>query len=133
MPKKARKKPVAQRNVQPSTVPESEIQRIIEAATLDAYGFNEELWGWHTILHDEMEFPCPVHVLGQPYEVEEPEVKYDRVKFTVYLGGNKNWVDASDVSVDDTKSRNNVLLAAYRKWLESGPGTEGRSKHNSFI
>ncbi len=124
MPKKAIKKPVIQRNSRTREVNESEIQRIIESATIDAYGFDEELWGWLTLLHDEMEFPCPVHVLGQPFEVEEPDIKYGRIKFSVYLGGKANWVDATDVIVDEVESRNSVLLAAYRKWLGSGADTE---------
>lgn len=133
MPKNTRKKPVAKRNLQFPADSDSDLQRIIEDATLDAYGFEAELWGWQTILQDEMEFPCPVHVLDQSFEVEEPEVKYRRVKFTAYLGGNKYLVDATDVSVDDIRSRNNVLLAAYRKWLEYGAGIEGRAGRNSFF
>jgi hypothetical protein len=64
MAKKAKKKPGVQRNTRKPAVPEGEIQRIIETATIDAYGFDEELWGWLALLQDEMEFPCPVHVLG---------------------------------------------------------------------
>jgi hypothetical protein len=124
MAKKAKKKPGVQRNTRKPAVPEGEIQRIIETATIDAYGFDEELWGWLALLQDEMEFPCPVHVLGQPFEVEEPDIKYGRIKFSVYLGGKANWVDATDVMVDDVESRNSVLLAAYRKWLGSGADTE---------
>ncbi len=124
MAKKAKNKPVVQRNTRKPAVPEGEIQRIIETATIDAYGFDEELWGWLALLQDEMEFPCPVHVLGQPFEVEEPDIKYGRIKFSVYLGGNANWVDATDVIIDDVESRNSVLLTAYRKWLGSGGDAE---------
>ncbi len=72
-----------------------------------------------------MEFRCLVHVLGQPFEVEEPDIKYGRIKFSVYLGGKANWVDATDVIVDDVESRNSVLLAAYRKWLGSSDDAKG--------
>ncbi|HMF31586.1 MAG TPA: calcium-binding protein [Candidatus Lokiarchaeia archaeon] len=102
----------------------SQIEAIIEDATCDAYGFDEQLWGWLAYLEDELTFPFQVRVLGQLLRASKIDEQFGHLKLAVDAGGEDYWVDATDVIVVDPASRNFPILVAFRHWL-SPDGYEG--------
>ena len=48
---------------------EARLRELIEEATTDCYDEYEEFWGMYNTLADELPFPFPAAVLGDPVEV----------------------------------------------------------------
>jgi len=101
---------------------DEEIAEIIEEATVDSYGRDEEINSWAAYLEDELAFPFLVKILGKTVQVIKIEEKYNSLKLVVISEGKKYQVDVNDVEVVKSETlhiRNELLLNAYRKWCNN--------------
>ena len=97
------------------------IDEIIEDAIVDAYDFNEQLWGFYTVLDEELSFPVKIQVLGQDFKAVGIEYKCERLKWIVIGSNGKNYlIDITDTIIVDKNSYNRKIVQAYRKWLVCG-------------
>ncbi|MFU8858017.1 MAG: hypothetical protein ACNA8S_13565 [Deferrisomatales bacterium] len=99
---------------------DKELDDLIEAITVDAYGDDEQLWAFRQVLEDEVALPADAFVVGEPVSVIE--IDYDgnvRRGLTARCrreDGAEHVVAASDV-VFPERSSGARYGAAYRKWL----------------
>lgn len=98
---------------------DEELAVIIEEATVDSYGLDEQISSWAAYLEDELEFPFLVKVMGKTVQAIKIEEEYDCLKLVVLFDDKKYRVDITDVELGQSgifHARNELLLTAYRKW-----------------
>lgn len=103
-----------------------EIDAITDEATIDAYGFEEELGSWAVYLGDELDFPFPVKVIGKTVQAIGIEERDELVKLKVKSGNKEYWInllDAEIVASLGEKNRNGLLIYAFRKWYSPDGST----------
>ena len=97
---------------------DSDLDRLIDEITVDAYDQDEQLMGFEDALDEGADFPCLGTVVGEEVEVLSVSVKNNRRELiaTCKRGGNEYDVALLDANVrgDAATSR---LIAAYRRWL----------------
>jgi len=97
---------------------DSDLDRLIEEITVDAYDEDEQLMGFENAFDEGANFPCPGTVMGEEVEVLSVSVKNHRRELvaTCKRGGRQHDVALLDTDVhgDSATSR---LIAAYRRWL----------------
>jgi hypothetical protein len=97
---------------------DSDLDRLIEEITVDAYDQDEQLMGFENSFDEGADFPCPGTVVGEEVEVLSVSVKNHRRELiaTCKRGGRKYDVALLDTDVhgDSATSR---LIAAYKRWL----------------
>ena len=97
---------------------DSDLDRLIEEITVDAYDEDEQLMGFENAFDEGADFPCPGTVMGEEVEVLSVSVKNHRRELiaTCKRGGRQYDVALLDTDVhgDSATSR---LIAAYRRWL----------------
>jgi hypothetical protein len=96
---------------------DSDLDRLIEEITVDAYNEDEQLMGFENAFDEEADFPCPGTVVGEEVEVLSVSVKNGRRELiaTCARGTKKYDLALLDIAVrgDPATSR---LIAAYRRW-----------------
>jgi hypothetical protein len=97
---------------------DSDLDRLIDEITVDAYEQDEQLMGFENAFDEEASFPCSGTVVGEEVEVLSVSVKNHRRELiaTCQRGGKQFDVALLDTNVqgDSGTSR---LIAAYRRWL----------------
>jgi hypothetical protein len=102
---------------------QEELDEIVEEATIDTYGIDEERGSWVAYLEDELAFPFPVRVIGYLAQANGVDERGGMVKLRVMSEGAEYWVNLTDCELVDAggeKNRNDLLLAAYRNWFSPG-------------
>jgi tetratricopeptide (TPR) repeat protein len=100
------------------------LDEMIEEITVDAYGYDEQLWAFRQSFEDNVELPADGFVIGEPVSVIE--VDYDgneRRGLTARCrreDGSEHVVAVSEVVFPQT-STGARHIAAYRKWLNLDP------------
>ena len=89
---------------------------MVEDATVDAYGEDEQLESWVAYLDDELQFPFEVNVVGQVGQATKVDLISGRVKLAMHMGNNEYWVDIPEVESVDASSHNSLLLAIFCAW-----------------
>ena len=102
----------------PARKADSDLDRLIDEITVDAYDEDEQLMGFVNAFDEGADFPCPGVVVGEEVEVLSVSVKNHRRELiaTCKRGGRHY-----DVALLDTDVRGNSatsrLIAAYKRWL----------------
>jgi hypothetical protein len=102
----------------------AELDELIKAITVDAYGNDEKLWTFRQAFEDNVTLPADGFVIGEPISVVE--IDYDgneRRGLTATCrreDGSEHVVAASDV-VFPERSSGARHVAAYRRWLGVEP------------
>jgi hypothetical protein len=97
---------------------DSDLDRLIEEITVDAYDEDEQLMGFENAFDEGADFPCPGTVVGEEVEVLSVSVKNNRRELIATCRRGARQYDVAlldtDVHGDSATSR---LIAAYRRWL----------------
>ena len=96
-----------------------ELDEIIETATVDAYGYDEELESWNAYLGEELAFPLPVVVMGVPADAQAIDIRDGVAKFRVISKNKEYWIsviDAELVNDQGEHDHDDLLLHAFRAW-----------------
>lgn len=102
----------------------TDLDKLINEITVDAYGDDEELWAFRQVFEDDVTLPADGFVIGEPVSVAE--IDYggnERRGLTAKCrrqDASEYEVAASDV-VFPKGSNGSLLLAAYRRWLGLEP------------
>nr|MDO8087071.1 calcium-binding protein [Candidatus Sigynarchaeum springense]MDO8118596.1 calcium-binding protein [Candidatus Sigynarchaeota archaeon] len=108
------------REEKPPAYSPRELDAIVEEATIDSYGFDEELGSWAVYLEDELVFPFPVRVIGKAVQAIGVEERDGVVKLKVKSSDKQYWIDLLDVEIvkrAGETNRNELLILAYRRWF----------------
>jgi hypothetical protein len=98
----------------------AELDTIIEEATLDSYGLDEELCSWAMYLEDELVFPFPVKIIGKTVQVVGIEDGDGTLKFKIENESKIYKINVSDAEIlvnPGEKNRNDLLIQAFRHWV----------------
>jgi hypothetical protein len=102
----------------PARKSDSDLDRLIDEITVDAYDQDEQLMGFENAFDEGADFPCPGTVVGEEVEVLSVSVKNNRRELiaTCKRAGKEYDVALLDADVhgDSATAR---LIAAYRRWL----------------
>lgn len=107
------------------------VDRLIEEITVDAYGYDEQLWAFRQAFEDDVALPADGFVIGEPVSVIA--VDHDgneRRGLTARCrreDGSEYVVAVSDVVLPQA-SAGARYIAAYRRWLNLDPNPAGTQK-----
>jgi hypothetical protein len=94
-----------------------QLDRLIAAATVDAYGESEQRTGFLTMLEEHLELPFETLVLGAPVRVERIDLtEADEIVAICRRGKNRQRVPILDLPLPDPPPQGAEWIAAYRRW-----------------
>lgn len=95
------------------------VQDALEEATVDAHDEYEQHSGLLTAIQDDVEFPFPALVLGEPVTVVEmqwPEDDEFGLDLVIERHGEKHPVEARSVEFVPPFPKGHLFIAAYLDW-----------------
>lgn len=93
------------------------LDRLIAAATVDAYGDSEQRTGFLTMLEENLELPFETLVLDVPVCVERIDLtEADEIIAICRRGKNRQRVPILELPLPDPPPRGVEWIAAYRRW-----------------
>ena len=102
---------------------EERLQELIEEATVDCYGEEEEFWGFLSALGDELSFPIQATLIGEPVELigldDEASTSHRGIVARIRRRGQEYSVSLADLTIPESDTHHAEWLAAYRYWLQS--------------
>jgi hypothetical protein len=97
------------------------LQELINEATVDCYGGEEEFWGMLAALEDELEFPLKASLIGERVELIGLDTNGSSsrrgIVARVQHNGKEYSVSLADLQMGDADSHSVEWLAAYRHWF----------------
>jgi hypothetical protein len=101
-----------------SGISASRLAEMIEEATVDAYGEDEQAVGWFTMLEEHLELPFETEVLGVRVNVVRLEQRDDnRIVAVCVRGKGRQAISIADLPLPTPKPGGAEWIAAYRYWL----------------
>lgn len=89
---------------------------MIEAATVDAYGEDEQATGWFTVIGDNLEVPFETEVLGIKVTVKRLELRDDSIVAVCARGSERQVIGLVDLPMPSPGPEGWEWLEAYRRW-----------------
>jgi hypothetical protein len=94
------------------------LQELVRAATLDAYGEEEEITGLFISLEDSLDLPFETEVLGVPVTVEKVDLdEGDRVVALCRRGRDRQAIDLLHLPLPTPRPGGWEWIEAYRHWV----------------
>src|SRR5213594_2032268 len=96
---------------------EDDLERMVEEATVDAYGESEQVCGFYTMLENDLELPFNTAVLGAEVTVERIDLPDDDHIVVVCRRGQKRQrLPILDLPLPEPPPKGWEWIAAYRHW-----------------
>ncbi|WP_275100034.1 hypothetical protein [Sedimenticola hydrogenitrophicus] len=96
------------------------LDKLIEAATTDAYNESEQVSGFFTLIEDNLAVPFTTRVLGQAVTVTGIDItESDQIVAICMLGNTVQATPILDLSMPDPLPEGAEWIAAYRRWCGS--------------
>ncbi|WP_426504352.1 hypothetical protein ACPPVO_43210 [Dactylosporangium sp. McL0621] len=92
------------------------LEAMIEEATVDAYGEDEELTGLFTMLEDHLAVPFTTTVLGVEVTVRKLDLAADTIVAICSRGRERQRIDLLDLPLPSPPPHGAVWIDAYRYW-----------------
>ncbi|MEM7119165.1 MAG: calcium-binding protein [Chloroflexota bacterium] len=103
---------------------EKRLDELIEEATIDCYGEDEEFWGFLAMLEDTLNFPFGASVIGERVKVRgmDNEKSFPRRGIMASVERNGRFYTISFDSLEDIQADAQTVewLAAYQRWASWG-------------
>jgi hypothetical protein len=100
------------------------LEALLEEATVDCYGEDEEFTGMMCTLGEQLQFPLKATVIGEMVDVVEIDERRSSlgrgVVARVRRGGQDYWVGLAELEFVDPDPISAEWLEAYRHWLNQG-------------
>ncbi len=97
------------------------LDRLIAAATVDAYGDSEQRTGFLTMLEENLELPFETIVLGVPVLVERIDLtEAEEIVAICRRGRNRQALPILDLPLPSPPPQGAEWIAAYRRWARGG-------------
>src|SRR5213594_4725967 len=114
-PEKGRAKRMPTRR--PQRLSKDDLERMVEDATVDAYGESEQVCGFYTMLENNLELPFNTAVLGAEVMVERIDLPDDDHIVVVCRRGQKRQrLPILDLPLPEPPPKGWEWIAAYRHW-----------------
>ena len=102
-----------------SLVPElsdEELDALVEEATVDAYGDDEQLGGFAVMIEDNLEIPFETTVLGVAVTVQKVTQTESGIVADCVRDGHHQATSVLDLPLPEPPPRGAQWIAAYRHW-----------------
>ena len=107
----------AKRTRRQQKLSKDDLERMVEDATVDAYGESEQVCGFYTMLEDDLELPFKTIVLGAEVKVERVELTNDdRIVVLCGRGQKRQRLSILDLPLPDPPPKGWEWIEAYRHW-----------------
>ena len=99
-------------------LPKGELETLIEEATVDAYGQEEQVTGFYTVLDEHLALPFDTVVLGVEVTVEKLDLTDDSDDIVIVCGRGRDRqrLRILDLPLPDTPPEGWKWIEAYRYW-----------------
>ena len=95
----------------------SRLERLVEEATVDAYGDSEQRTAFLTVLQDSLELPFETLVLGLPVKVERVDVTpAEEIVAICRRGREQQALPILDLPLPSPPPAGAEWIEAYRRW-----------------
>lgn len=107
------------RGTRPSTrLGKERLAAMIEEATVDAYGEEEQATGWFTVLEEHVELPFETKVLGAAVTVTSIDPRDSgQIVAICTRGRDRQAISLGDLPLPSPKPAGAEWIHAYRHWL----------------
>jgi hypothetical protein len=96
------------------------LDALIEEATLDAYGDDEQRAGFFTMIEDNLKLPFQTAVLGMPVRVESVEQENDEILAVCVRGRERQALPIMRLPLPSPPPKGAEWIEAYRHWAQGG-------------
>lgn len=99
----------------------TEIDALIEEATVDAYGDDEQRTGFYTMIEEHLALPFETEVLGTRVSVERVDMNdAGEIVAVCRKGASRQRIPILDLPLPSPAPRGAQWVAAYRHWTRGG-------------
>jgi hypothetical protein len=95
----------------------SRLEAMIEEATIDAYGDDEQRTGLFTRLEEHLALPFTTAILGVEVIVRGVDLTEDTIVAVCARGRHRQRVDLVDLPLPTPRPDGAVWIDAYRRWV----------------
>ena len=92
------------------------LEAMIEQATVDAYGDDEQLTGLFTMIEDHLAVPFTTTVLGVDVTVRKVDLTADSIVAVCTRGPHRQRIDLLDLPLPTPAPEGAAWIDAYRHW-----------------
>lgn len=98
---------------------DADYERMVEEATVDAYGDEEQATGWHCVIDEHLKMPFDTQVLGVSVRVEKIDILDDlSIVAVCRRGPHRQTVLLLDLPMPSPPPEGAEWIEAYRRWKE---------------
>jgi Calcium binding len=95
---------------------EDELDELVEQAVVDAYGDDEQMVGFYTMINDNLALPFTTTVLGVAVSVESVDVTDSGIVAICARGADRQAIPILDLPLPVPPPPGSEWIAAYRRW-----------------
>jgi hypothetical protein len=95
---------------------DGELDALVEEATVDAYGDDEQLAGFAVMIEDNLEVPFETTVLGVTVTVQKVTQTESGIVADCVRDGHHQAISVLDLPLPEPPLRGAQWIAAYRHW-----------------
>jgi hypothetical protein len=95
---------------------DEELDALVEQATVDAYGDDEQLGGLAVMIEDNLEVPFKTTVLGMTVTVQKVTQAGSGIVAACVRDGHHQAISVLDLPLPEPPSKGAQWIAAYRHW-----------------
>ena len=95
---------------------DGELDALVEEATVDAYGDDEQLGGFVVMIEDNLEVPFKTTVLGMTVTVQEVTQTESGIVADCVRDGHHQVISLLDLPLPKPPPKGAEWIAAYRHW-----------------
>ena len=95
---------------------DEELDALVEEATVDAYGDDEQLGGFAVMIEDNLEVPFDTTVLGVAVTVQKITQTESGIVAVCIRDGHRQAISVLDLPLPEPAPRGAEWIAAYRHW-----------------
>ena len=95
---------------------DEELDALVEEATVDAYGDDEQLDGFAVMIEDNLEFPFETTVLGVAVTVRKVTQTESGIVADCVRDGHHQAISVLDLPLPEPPPKGSEWIAAYRRW-----------------
>jgi hypothetical protein len=101
----------------PRPVANGAYEAMVEAATIDAFGYSEQAAGWHCVLDEDLRTPFDTEMLSVPVCVEKIDLlDDDSIVAVCRRGQHRQTVPILDLPMPGPPPVGSEWIEAYRQW-----------------
>lgn len=94
----------------------AELDELVEQAVVDAYGDDEQMTGFYTMIEDHLALPFTTTVLGVEAVVEDVDLTDTGIVAICSRGAHRQAISILDLPLPAPPPRGSEWIAAYRHW-----------------